>query len=154
MDEPVVILCPTCGAECTSEATFCGTCGSALLQTPAREPDVTAPLAPIVAEAEAAPVAEPPAAAGQVVEPAAAPVEARPAQAASASGTGRRCNWCGTESPADAARCVQCGAMFPTPETDAAYQAAAEQRLRSVQESLDQMRRNWRRRGIGRLFED
>ncbi|HEV2236479.1 MAG TPA: hypothetical protein VGR57_07425, partial [Ktedonobacterales bacterium] len=66
----------------------------------------------------------------------------------------RRCNWCGAESPADAPRCAKCGAMFPTPEMDAAYTAAAEERIRGVQESLDQMRRAWNRRGFGRLFDD
>jgi hypothetical protein len=44
--------------------------------------------------------------------------------------------------------------MFPTPETDAAYMAAAEEHVRSVQESLELMRRNWHRRGLGRLFDN
>jgi hypothetical protein len=40
--------------------------------------------------------------------------------------------------------------MFPTPESEAAYMAAAQERLRSAQESLDLMRREWRRRGFAR----
>jgi hypothetical protein len=40
--------------------------------------------------------------------------------------------------------------MFPTPEADAAYMSAAQEHLRSVEESLDLMRRGWRRRGFGR----
>ncbi|HEV2235764.1 MAG TPA: hypothetical protein VGR57_03800, partial [Ktedonobacterales bacterium] len=78
MDEPVVILCPTCGAECTSDATFCGTCGSALEQAATSAPDrattFVAEPAPIEAEAstipEIAPVPEP------LAPPAVAPVAA------------------------------------------------------------------------------
>jgi hypothetical protein len=169
VDEPIIILCPTCGAECTSEAAFCGACGSALEQPAPRETQAAAlPAAasngPLTADVTiAAAVTSVP----ETVLPVSAtpaPVEAPtpttdltpttdPAPAA-AAGASRRCNWCGTESPADAQRCAKCGAMFPTPDTDAAYMAAAEERIRGVQESLEQMRRNWRRRGIGRLFED
>jgi hypothetical protein len=66
----------------------------------------------------------------------------------------RRCTWCGAASPADVPRCPACGATFPTPEIDAAYTAAAEERIRGVQESLEQMRRVWHRRGLGRLFDN
>lgn len=163
MDEPVIILCPTCGAECTSEAAFCGACGSALEQPAPREsqaatPPAAAPNDPLSADVRTpaavttVPETAPPVSATSA--PAEAPAPITDSAPAAVAGATRRCNWCGTESPAEAKRCAKCGAMFPTPDTDAAYLAAAEERIRGVQESLEQMRRNWRRRGFGRLFED
>jgi hypothetical protein len=157
VDEPVVILCPTCGQECTSEATFCGACGSALELPAAPEQAIIAPAVP-TALAEPAPVEVTapgtPVSAPATALPAATAAAGVSAEAAPASGATRRCNWCGTENAGDAQRCVKCGAMFPTPETDAAYMAAAEERIRGVQESLELMRRSWHRRGFGRLFDN
>ena len=44
---------------------------------------------------------------------------------------------------------MACGAAYPSPEQDAAIARAAEERIRSVTESLEAMRR---KRGFGRFF--
>jgi hypothetical protein len=65
----------------------------------------------------------------------------------------RRCQWCGTRSPAESDRCTQCGAMFPRPEQDEALLRASEERIRAATESIDLMRRRRAKRGFGRLFD-
>lgn len=49
---------------------------------------------------------------------------------------------------------MQCGATFPIPEQDEVIMRAAEERLRNAQETLETMRRQRSRRGIGRLFDN
>jgi hypothetical protein len=44
---------------------------------------------------------------------------------------------------------VACGAVLPRPEQDAAFTAAAEQRIRAATETIDAMKR---KRGFGRFF--
>jgi predicted amidophosphoribosyltransferase len=141
VEDHLVIYCPACGTEWASEAAFCGACGTALPRASEHAMEATAPVAQDVPPTP--PMAEPPAP-GQASNPSMPPAPGGP----------RQCSWCGAPNPADAQRCANCGAMFPSPETDAAYLAAAQERIEDVKTSLETLRRNWRRRGFGRFFEN
>jgi hypothetical protein len=117
--EALARQCPTCGASMPRDARFCGACGSESRPT-------AAPAAP--AAAEQAPVA----AAAQPVAPVAPIV-----------GDARVCPWCDARNPLDAARCVACGAVFPTPEGDAALERAAQARIQSMEADLRPVQRGW-----------
>jgi hypothetical protein len=78
------------------------------------------------------------------------PVAPAPAAEALASGVGqangvagRVCLWCGAVSPSEAARCVACDAVFPTPEGDAALERAAQARIQAMESELRQRRAGW-----------
>jgi hypothetical protein len=117
--EALARQCPTCGASMPRDARFCGACGSESRPTAAP------------AAAEQAPVA----AAAQPVAPV-APV-------APIVGDARVCPWCNARNPLDAARCVACGAVFPTPEGDAALERAAQARIQSMEADLRPVQRGW-----------
>jgi hypothetical protein len=141
VEDHIAIFCPSCGTEWTSEAAFCGACGAPLMHAPEHAMEATAPAPP--EDATATPLAAN-----------SAPPEAYRSSMPPAQSAPRQCGWCGAQNLADAARCVQCGAMFPSPEMDAAYLAKAQERIEDVQTSLESMRRNWRRRGFGRFFDN
>ena len=121
--------CPACGAAMLAEARFCGTCGmeSAPATTPATTPAVEsdAVAAATSAAAESAPTAAP------------------PASDAAQSGDGRLCLWCGVRSPLEATSCAACGAVFPTPEGDAALEHAAQARIQAMESELKERRAGW-----------
>lgn len=57
---------------------------------------------------------------------------------------GKLCNWCRAMSPKDALRCVNCDAMFPTPEGDEAVERAARERIEDLNEDIRKIRAsNW-----------
>ena len=107
-----------------AEARFCGSCGMDTLSAEAPAPTVEQ-------------VSPAPAAAGA------------PASDASTTETaeitkitdGKYCSWCGAQSPQEAARCVSCGATFPTPEGNEALERAAQARIQSMESELRQPKR-------------
>ena len=135
--------CPACGAVVMTSARFCGACGVDLLAPSAAQPAPVArtaepptpepPPAPATATPEA-PLAPPPA------MPVASPI-ASPVAAAGEGVDGKACDWCNAVSPRDAARCVQCGAVFATPEGDEALERAAQSRIQSMEQGLRDARR-------------
>lgn len=131
--------CPACGAAMPQQARFCGACGadtqSSMQSSPEQRP--AASETPVLAESQAAPAMTPAASA-------AAPTAhggPEPTRAASTA-DGRACPWCGAINPRDAARCVVCDAVFPTPEGDAALERAAQERISAMEGALRQ-RRGW-----------
>ncbi len=164
MNEQMTIRCPTCGAECFAGSAYCGTCGSALvakqsslaqptLHTPSVPGPTSAPESPWV-EWPPSPTPSQPGATPNMPPASGAPTPSQPAASSEGAVALRRCDWCGAVSPADASRCAQCGATFPIPEQDEVIIRAAEERLRNAQETLETMRRQRSRRGIGRLFDN
>lgn len=128
MDEntsaPLERRCPACGASMPLDARFCGACGSESLPVsaaPASPVEVTAP---------------PPVSAAEPLPPAAAPTP-------SAIAGGRICPWCDAPNPLDGARCVACGAVFPTPEGDEALERAARARIQSMEADIRPIKAGW-----------
>ena len=111
--------CPACGATMPQDARFCGACGSE------SQPTAAAPDA-----AEQAPATPPP------------PV-AQAAPVASVIGDARICPWCDARNPLDAASCVACGAVFPTPEGDEALERAARARIQSMEADIRPVKAGW-----------
>lgn len=123
--------CPSCGAAMPAEARFCGACGAETAPAPASDADAPAASEPVTAApVTAAPVAS-------------APAPKAPASVVAQSGDGRLCLWCGARSPLEAATCVACGAVFPTPEGDAALERAAQERIRAMESDLKPPRAGW-----------
>ena len=135
-------LCPLCGGAAVPEASFCPFCGTPLASPPSGSQLLAADRPSQTGGASSVPPAGSPLATWSAsgVHPA-PPVPAPTAQ--------WRCQWCGAKNPRGTDRCVACGAAYPSPEQDAAIARAAEERIRSVTESLEAMRR---RRGFGRFF--
>ena len=127
---PQTRRCPTCGADMPQDARVCGACGTESLPTVASETPAAAEQAP--ASAPSAPSVPPP------------PVAAIPATApAAATGDTRICAWCGASNPLDAASCVACGAVFPTPEGDEALERAARARIQSMEADIKPVKAGW-----------
>ncbi|HEY7783035.1 MAG TPA: hypothetical protein VIC85_22785 [Ktedonobacterales bacterium] len=163
---PAPVRCPTCGAECAASAAFCRSCGMPLASAPPA-PGVSGPVpappaltnerATSIASLTAEPlnVATMPAPTldrlpTSISSPSAAQVEAPldpadPPTSAAISSTSARCQWCGTENPADAGRCQSCGAAFPKPEQDAAVLSASRERVRQAEDYIATVRtvRGW-----------
>ncbi len=151
------------------EASFCPFCGTPLASPPSGGQLLAADRPSQAGGASSVPPAgsalatwsasgvhpAPPAQFAQPTPPAPAPAALPtfawgPGPAAAPAPTAQwRCQWCGAKNPGGADRCVACGAAYPSPEQDAAIARAAEERIRSVTDSLEAMRR---RRGFGRFF--
>ena len=129
---PQTRRCPTCGADMPQDVRFCGSCGTESLPTAASE-------APAVVEH--APAAAP--SAPSVPPPPVAAAPAAPAPAAPLTGDSRTCTWCGASNPLLAARCVACGAVFPTPEGDEALERAARARIQSMEADIKPVKAGW-----------
>lgn len=123
--------CPTCGATMPADARFCGACGMDTAPDTALD---TAPNTMTDVAMTAAPAEQP-------AEP--TTTVAASASDAAQSGEGRLCLWCGARSPLEATSCAACGAVFPTPEGDAALEHAAQARIRAMESELKQPRAGW-----------
>jgi hypothetical protein len=166
------VRCPTCGTVSAAGALFCAVCGMRLTGPAARDtgPQAT-PVQPWVSDAAgyvpgSAPPPPPAPQTGwpeppqpptherapRFVPPSAETDAAQGAAALGGAARERRCEWCGAVSPAGEERCVACGAAFARPDQDAALQRAAEARMRAANESIDQLRRQRVKRGLGRFF--
>ncbi len=126
--------CPACGAVVMASARFCGACGVDLLAPSAVQP------APVAGTAEPPTPDQSPAIAPPPAMPVASPT-ASPVAAAGERVDGKACDWCNAVSPRDAVRCVQCGAVFATPEGDEALERAAQSRIQSMEQGLRDGRR-------------
>lgn len=137
MDEntsaPLERRCPTCGASMSQDARFCGACGSDSL--PASAAPAAAPTETLVP-----PPPSPPAVLAETPVP---PPPAFAAPAPSAIAGGRICPWCDAPNPPDGARCVACGAVFPTPEGNEALERAARARIQSMEADIKPIRAGW-----------
>ncbi len=118
--------CPACGAALLPVARFCGACGVETL--PDKPDEVNQPAAQ-----------ETP----QQAESGARSASQEEATEATEIAEGRLCLWCGARSPLEAARCVSCGATFPTPEGDEALERAARARIQAMENDLKQPRSGW-----------
>ncbi len=139
-------LCAACGARNATQASFCGVCGAALLGEVRLEDQPVLPEAafpsqgpeplPSVLPAEEAPPA-----------PGTGFLQELQASAPAEVVEQKRCGWCSAMSPWTAAVCESCGARFPSPEQDAAFLRASEERLRAEEAAVDLMRAQRLRRG-------
>lgn len=123
--------CPTCGADVAAEARFCGVCGA----------DMLAEQAPASASSEETPGEASPDAVDVTDSPADSASHAETSHAGATQADGKLCDWCGAYSPQGAARCVSCGAVFPTPEGDMALEHAAMQRIKAMEGDLQRQRK-------------
>lgn len=132
-------LCAGCGASNAAQASFCGVCGAVLLgEVRLEEP----PVLPELVFPDPVPELLPAALPSEVVPPAPGaellqePQASAPAEAVEQ----KRCGWCSAVNPWTAAVCETCGARFPSPEQDAAFLRASEERLRAEEAAIDSLR--------------
>jgi ribosomal protein L40E len=142
---PQTRRCPTCGADMPQDARFCGACGTESLPTEtsgALAASETASEVPASAEQTPAAAPSAPSAPSMPLLPTAA-TSAATAPAAPITGDRRICTWCGASNPRDAASCVACGAVFPTPEGDEALERAARARIQSREADIKPVKAGW-----------
>jgi ribosomal protein L40E len=142
-------LCAACGADNDARASFCGVCGSALLEeVRLGDPPLFSegastsywaePLPAVLPGAEV-----PPAMGNELLQELQAPAQAETVEQ-------KRCGWCSAMNPWAVAVCESCGARFPTPEQDSAFLRASEERLRAEEAEIDALReRRLRRNSLG-----
>ncbi len=143
-------ICIGCGATNASEARFCGLCGRELLD---ESPDAISSPGPGYVDdggwQEETPLDPPLASEGSDSAQDSLLGQAQGAIPAPAEeAQQKRCAWCGRLNPWVAAVCENCGARFPVPGQDEAFQRAAEERIRQDEENLQfwrQRRKSWRR---------
>lgn len=133
-ETPEASRCPACGSPLPPDARSCLACGSIVVSgvEGAITPDLPEPMQP----------SEPPI--WQSPDAGGAPVQ----MTGPLGPEERRCQWCGSVSPADAESCVQCHAAFPDPARDAAMLAEAQRRLTIIEQELDAKKRPRRLWGL------
>jgi hypothetical protein len=126
---PLERRCPACGATMPQQARFCGACGmeSQSAESRAESLNTAAPVAAAPSVAPHTPTDPPVVASG----------------AAYVGADGRDCPWCGASNPPNAGQCVTCGAVFPTPEGDAALERAAQARIQAMEGELQPRCSGW-----------
>ncbi len=161
MSEMAARICASCGARNALDASFCGRCGRILPENLEREGSQDVATFDEAAQrphAEAGQRQDAPlfSAAGDkgAEYPGSDNLEDTLAalQAPREAVMQKRCAWCSGVSSWTAATCEICGARFPIPEQDAAFQRAAEERMRQDMESLEFWRQRRQRRGWRRFL--
>jgi ribosomal protein L40E len=128
-------LCTACGASNAAQASFCRVCGAVLLgEVRLEDPPLFSEAASLNQQPELLPESFP-------VEAAPPPEESElPAATPAEAVEQKRCGWCSAMNPWTADVCESCGARFPSPEQDAAFLRASQERMQAEEARVDYLR--------------